>query len=86
MNFFQSLLSAEGDVSSKRFAGLCLTGFFIAGGIVGIVTGTVSEVVESILKTGLYTGVGLLGVNAISDTITKTVSRPQPIVVDEDTK
>jgi len=80
MNFFQSLLSAEGAVSSKRFAGLVLTGFFVAGGIVAISTGTVSEVVESILKTSLYTGVGLLGVNAVADTIITTVKRPVPVV------
>ena len=84
MNFFMSLLTADGDVSSKRFAGLTLIGFFIAGGVVAIATGTVSEVVESILKTGLYTGTGLLGIN-VAETIVKNVARPTP-VIDEPTK
>ena len=77
MNFFKSLLSPVGDVSSKRFAGLLLIGFFIGGGVVGLINDNISEVVESIMKTGLYTGVGLLGVNAVSDTIVTTVKRPK---------
>jgi len=81
MNFFQSLLSPEGAVSSKRFAGLVLIAFFVAGGVVGIISDSMSEVVESILKTGLYTGVGLLGVNAVADTIVTTVKRPAPVVI-----
>jgi hypothetical protein len=83
MSFFKSLLSAEGEVSSKRLAGLSLVTFFIAAGIVAVVQNSMSEVVESIIKTSLYTGVGLLGVNAVSDTITKTVKR-QPVVVKEE--
>ena len=78
--FFKKLLSASDDVSSKRFAGLCLIAFFIAGGVVAIATGTVSEVVESILKTGLYTGTGLLGINVAKD-IVATAKRP--VVVEE---
>ena len=79
--FFRSLLAADGEISSKRFAGLLLVVFFMAGGIVGIIHDSMSEVVESILKTGLYTGVGLLGVNA-AESIVAIVKR-QPVVVKE---
>ena len=74
MGFFKSLLSTDGQVSSKRFAGLALVGLYIAG------TGSVDESVESLVKTGLYTGTGLLGFG-VADTMLKTVARPRPVEV-----
>jgi len=81
--FFNKLLSASDDVSSKRFAGLCLVGFFIAGGIVAIATGTVSEVVESILNKGLITGSALLGINLITDIVKNAKRTVAPVVVED---
>jgi hypothetical protein len=72
--FFRSLLSPEGEVSSKRFAGLLLVATFIAATVVAVVQGDVSETVESLIKTGLYTGVGLLGVN-VAETVLVNAKR-----------
>lgn len=74
--FFVKLFSADGTVSSKRVAGLFLITFYVAGGIVGIVNDTMSEVVEGILRTGLYTGAGLLGVNAAENVMALVKRQP----------
>lgn len=74
--FLLKLFSADGEVSSKRVFGGMLVLFFIAGGITGVIQDTMSEVVESILKTGLYTGASLLGVNVV-ESVVATVKRPQ---------
>lgn len=81
--FFLTLFSAEGQVSSKRFFGGLLIAFFIAGGIVGVINDTMSEVVESILKTGLYTGAGLLGAN-VAENIVNVVKRPVPVIEEDE--
>ena len=41
--FFKSLLSEDGGVSSKRFAGLILIGLFVTGGIVSLITGDITS-------------------------------------------
>ena len=65
MNFFKSLLTADGEISSKRFAGLVLIGMFIVTTIIEAITGNVSDTAHSLMKTGLYGGLGLLGVNGV---------------------
>ncbi len=82
MNFFTKLLSTTGDVSSKRFSGLLLIGTFIVCTVTAVITGNITETVESLIKTGLYAGSGLLGVNVIPDVI-NTVKRSK---VTEDEK
>jgi len=77
--FFLNLFSAEGGVSSKRFFGGMLVSFYIAGGIVSVVSGDISVVVESVLKTGLFAGIGLLGAN-VPENIVNIVKRPTPKV------
>lgn len=71
MNFFKSLLTADGEISSKRVAGLSLIGFFIIGSIMVAITGCAVDVVESLLNKGLYTGSGLLGIN-VAESVMKT--------------
>jgi len=78
--FFYSLLAPDGEISSKRFFGGLLILFFIAGGITGVINDSVSEVVESILKTGLYTGAGLLGANVVETTMKLANRTPKPVV------
>lgn len=72
MSFFKSLVTADGEISSKRVAGLSLIAFFIIGSVIVAATGNTAEVVESLLNKGLYTGSGLLGVN-VAETVIKTV-------------
>jgi len=74
MAFFKSLLSADGEISSKRFAGLTLVGLYVVGTILEWITGGAGETIESLLKTGLYTGSGLLGIN-VAETMLKTIKR-----------
>lgn len=76
MNFFESLLSPEGDVSSKRFSGLLLIGTAIAGAIVSYINPSFTEVAESMAKTMLFTGAALLGAN-VAENIVATVKRPK---------
>jgi hypothetical protein len=83
MNFFKSLFSTDGDISSKRFAGLALVGLFMAGTIIAAINGVISESVESLVKTGLYTGTGLLGLG-VGESMLKTVTRPKPVQLEED--
>ena len=71
MSFFKSLLSADGEISSKRVAGLSLIGFFIIGSIIVAITGCTVDLVESLLNKGLYTGSGLLGIN-VAESVMKT--------------
>jgi len=71
MNFFKSLVTADGEVSSKRVAGLSLIGFFIIGSIIVAITGCTADLVESLLNKGLYTGSGLLGIN-VAESVMKT--------------
>lgn len=73
-SFFKSLLSPDGEVSSKRFSGLLLVGLFIVTTIIAASTGDINESVESLIKTGLYTGTGLLGVNVVEG-VMSTVKR-----------
>jgi uncharacterized membrane protein YeiH len=73
--FILKLFSADGEVSSKRFFGGLLILSFIAGATVGVVNDTMSEVIESILKTELYTGAALLGAN-VAENIVAVVKRP----------
>ena len=77
MNFFKSLVTADGDISSKRFAGLLLVGLFMVCSIIAAITGDINQSVESLIKTGLYTGSGLLGIN-VAESMLKTVPRPKP--------
>ena len=70
MNFFKSLLTSDGDISSKRFAGLSLVGLFVVCVIVNAATGGAIEMVEPWVAKGLYGGLGLLGVN-VAETIFK---------------
>ena len=79
MNFFRALISGEDNVSSKRFSGLCLIGMFIIATIIAAITGDLSESVESLIKTGLYAGSGLLGIN-VAESMMKTIKRPVPII------
>lgn len=73
--FFQSLLAADGEVSSKRFSGLLLIGLFMVTTIIATAIGEINESVESLIKTGLYTGAGLLGIN-VAEGVMKTIKRP----------
>ncbi len=73
-NFFISLLSPEGELSSKRFAGLVLIGTAVAGAILAYVLKDFTEMGESMAKTTMYTGSALLGANMIENTM-KTVGR-----------
>lgn len=73
--FFNSLLSPEGEVSSKRFSGLLLIALFIITTIIAASTGNINESVESLIKTALYTGTGLLGINIVEGVMT-TIKRP----------
>jgi len=75
MNFWRALVSAEDDVSSKRFSGLLLIGMYISVVIFAVIAGGTSEEVESMAKTGLYVGATLLGVSIAGEVI-KTVVRP----------
>lgn len=78
MNFFKSLVTADGEISSKRFAGLMLIGLFMTCSIIAVATGEINESVESLIKTGLYTGAGLLGLG-VTEAMLKTVKRPEPV-------
>ena len=78
MNFWKSLVTADGEISSKRFSGLLLIGLFMVCSIIAAATGDISEPVESLIKTGLYTGSGLLGIN-VAESMIKTVARPKPV-------
>jgi len=81
--FFKSLLSADGEVSSKRFAGLVLIATAIAGAIMSYSIPAFTEVAESMAKTMLFTGAGLLGLN-VAEAVVKTVKRPVVVEVKED--
>ena len=81
MGFFKSLLSADGGISSKRFAGLCLIGTYIGVVIYGVISGNLPAEIESSIKVGLYTGAMLLGVSVAPDMI-KAVQRPTPVVIE----
>jgi len=79
MNFFRGLITSGSGLSSKRFAGLCLIGVAIVATIYSFITGNLAESVESLIKTNLYTGSGLLGVG-VAEGMLKTVKRPAPVV------
>ena len=79
MGFITSLLSADGKLSSKRFAGLILVGTFVAITVLAAAGGNCPEEVESLAKVGLYTGASLLGVSLAPEMI-KNAQRPAPIV------
>ena len=81
--FFLKLFSADGSVSSKRFFGGLLILTAIAGTIIAVVQGELSPVVESLIKTDLFAGVGLLGAN-IPENIMTVVKREKPVVVKDD--
>ena len=78
MNFFRGLVTSGSGLSSKRFAGLCLIGVAIIATIYSFITGVLPEPVESLIKTNLYTGSGLLGVG-VAEGMLKTVARPKPV-------
>ena len=80
MNFWRTLVSAEDNVSSKRFAGLCLIAQYVICTILAVIFGEISEPVESLTKAGLYTGGGLLGLGMAKEVLT-TVKRVIPVVV-----
>ncbi len=65
MAFFKSLLSQDGEVSSKRFVALALAGLYIVGTIVNAATNGSLEEVEPLLNKALYATLGLLGVNGV---------------------
>ena len=75
--FFGKLISGSDEVSSKRFAGLILIATAIAGAIMSYIPFAVefSEVGESMAKTMLFTGAGLLGLNIAKDVV-NTIKRP----------
>lgn len=79
--FILKLFSTDGEVSSKRFFGGLLILTAIAGTIIGVVQDSMSSVVESLIKTDLYTGATLLGVNMI-ESVVSTVKR-QPVIVEK---
>ena len=81
MGFWRSLVSADGQVSSKRFAGICLIGSFMAILILAAIGGNCPAEVESLAKVGLYTGASLLGASVVPEMI-KIVQRPVPIVIE----
>ena len=83
MNFWRALISAEDDVSSKRFAGLLLIGTYIGITILAAIVGNLPVEVESLAKTGLYVGASLLGVSIAGDVI-KTAVRPKPVVIEKE--
>lgn len=90
-NFFVSLFSIDGKLSSKRFFGGLLIITAIAGTIIGVVNDSMSTVVESLIKTDLYTGAALLGINmveSVSSTLVSTVKRPSTVVkpIEDDTE
>jgi len=85
MNFFKELISAESDTSSKRFAGLSCIGVAMAGAILSYVLPEFTEVGESMAKTFLITGAGLLGFGVFEKAI-QTIKRPVPVVVKDDDK
>ena len=76
MIFWKALVSAQDDVSSKRFAGLCLVGQFVICTIVVIIFGDIGESAESLIKAGLYTGGGLLGLGMAKEVL-NTVKRDE---------
>lgn len=78
MNFFQSLLSADGEISSKRFAGLLLILNHMAVTIIGTIKEVLPVEIESLSKVGLYTGAVLLGVSFAPQVI-KAMHRPVPV-------
>ena len=65
MNFFKALLSADTNVSSKRFAALSLIGLYVVCTIVNAATSGAIDMIEPWVTKGLYGGIGLLGVNGI---------------------
>ena len=75
MNFWISLVSADGKISSKRFAGLGLISMFIVITVLGAIGGNIPMEVESLVKVGLYTGATLLGSSVVPDMI-KVAQRP----------
>ena len=81
--FFLKLFSADGEVSSKRVFGGMLITAFVGCLVVAVVKGDVSATVESLMKTDLYTGASLLGIN-VAETIIQTVKRPVAVEVKED--
>ena len=84
-DFWGKLVSGSDEVSSKRFAGLILIATAIVGAIMSYIPFAMefSEVGESMAKTMLFTGAGLLGLN-VAETVVATIKRPAPVVVKVD--
>ena len=78
-NFFLSLLAADVEVSSKRFSGLLLIFTAMAGALISYTNPEFSEVAESMAKTLLYTGAGLLGVNVAESIVANVKRTPKPV-------
>lgn len=83
MNFFKELISAESDTSSKRFAGLSCIAVAMAGAILSYVLPEFTEVGESMAKTFLITGAGLLGFGVVEKAL-NTVKRPVKVEVEDE--
>jgi len=83
-NFFLSLLAQDGEVSSKRFAGLLLIGAFIAGTVLSFIHPTFTEAAESMAKTSLYVGAGMLGANVVENVMAIAKRTPKQVVIVED--
>lgn len=67
-NFFISLFSADGKISSKRFSGLFLIGVAGVSGILSLFT-TLSDQALTLNTTLGWMGLALLGVNVLPEVI-----------------
>lgn len=67
-NFFISLFSIDGEISSKRFAGLFLIGIMGASGILSLFKELSDQALELNTTMG-WMGLALLGVNVLPEIV-----------------
>ena len=86
MNFFKSLVSTDGEVSSKRVAGLSLIGLFMICTIISACGVDINEHAVSLIKAALYTGGGLIGLGIAPEAVAgvKNFIKKEPISVEEE--
>ena len=77
MNFFKSLLTADGDISSKRFAGLSLIALFMTCTIVSMFRMGIDEGAISLVQTSLVGGAALLGVSIVTEAFGKKAKKDE---------
>ena len=87
MSFVKSLITADGEVSSKRVAGLSLIALFMTCTIISACGVDINEHAVSLIKAALYTGGSLIGLGIAPEAINgvKNFIKKEPkSIYDED--